>query len=58
MDRTRIKQGRTYAYKTHNSQGTFKVAEVYQSTTSKSWFVVGLDKAKKRDITVRPSQVS
>lgn len=57
MDRTKIKQGRTYPYATHNSVGTFKVAEVYQHTVTKSWFVVGMDKNKKRDITVRPSQV-
>lgn len=57
MDRTKIKQGRTHPYKTHNSEGTFKVAEVYKATNSQSWFVVGFDKVKKRNITVRPSQV-
>lgn len=57
MDRTKIKQGRTYAYQTYNSQGTFKVGEVYKHDTTRSWFVIGVDKAKKREITVRPSQV-
>lgn len=58
MLRTQIKQGRRYAYKTHNSSGIFLVAEVYRESSVPRYRVVGFDKAKMRNITVFPSQVS
>ena len=61
MDRQKIKQSKTYGYKTHNTEGWFKVEEVYQTVNSgrggNSWFVVGFDKEKGKNVTVRPSQV-
>lgn len=63
MDHAKIKQGKTYGYKTHNTEGRLKVGEVYQTVKSEngggnSWFVIGFDKVKGRDVTVRPSQIT
>lgn len=57
MDRDKIKIGTGYNYATPSSQGRFKVADVYQGPDN-SWWVLGHDKAKGKDIKVRPGQVS
>lgn len=56
MEREKIKVGKTYGYATPSSTGTFKVSDVYQDGNN-SWWVSGFDKAKKKDIPVRPAQV-
>ena len=63
MEIEKITEGKNLAYKTHNSEGTLKVGQVYKIQPGKkqggnSWFVIGFDKVKQRDITVRPSQLS
>ncbi len=57
MKREQIKEGRKYSYRTHNSHGTFVVGQVYRDENTHSWWVIGFDKFKQRNITVRPSQI-
>lgn len=57
MDRDKIKIDSNYNYATPSSEGRFKVTELTQGPDN-SWWVVGYDKAKGKDIKVRPGQVS
>lgn len=56
MDREKIKLDKTYSYATPSSTGKFKVSDVYADNNNSYW-VLGFDKAKQKDIKVRPGQV-
>ena len=56
MDRDKIKLDKTYTYATPSSTGKFKTTEIYQDGND-SWWVLGFDKTKNKDIKVRPGQV-
>lgn len=57
MELDKIKLGANYNYATPSSQGRFKAVAVVRDA-SNSWWVVGHDRVKGKDITVRPGQVS
>ena len=57
MELQKITPGKRLAYANHKTEGVFTVKAIETKANNSVW-VTGYDKDKKRDITMRPSQVS
>jgi len=57
MELQKITPGKRLAYANHKTEDVFTVKAIETKANNSVW-VTGYDKDKKRDITMRPSQVS